>query len=104
MQFLTFTNDYEALINADMAADAASGSNGGGDNSGGGDTGGNDEGPSTETEAPETSAAPETTVAPETTEAAEDEGGCGSAIGFAIVPVALTAGGVCVMRRKKKDD
>ncbi len=37
------------------------------------------------------------------TAAAPDEGGCGSSVGFALVPAALTAATVCV-KRKKKDD
>ena len=113
MQFLTFTNDYEALIAADMAADDAGDDNNDDNNTNDGNTNsgntndGTNGGNNTETEPAETETetnAPETTAAPETTETAEEKGGCGSAIGFAIVPVALTAGGVCVMRRKKKDD
>ena len=103
LQFLTFTNDYDTLIKADMAADAAGGNNGS-DNSDGDSTGGNDEGSSTETRAPETSATPETTAAPETTVATEEKSGCGSTVGFAVLPVALMAGGMCVAKRKKKDD
>ena len=61
------------------------------------------EGEGTETKVTETKA-PEKTAAPETTGTTEAKGGCGSAIGFAIVPVALTAGAICMIKRKKKDD
>ena len=102
MQFLTFTNDYEALIAADMAADDAAG-----DNTETEPTETETEPTETETKPTETETetkAPEKTAAPETTGTTEEKGGCGSAIGFAIVPVALTAGAICMIKRKKKDD
>ena len=45
---------------------------------------------------------PATPDAPQTT-AAPDEGGCGSSVGFALVPAALAVATVCVKRKKKED-
>jgi hypothetical protein len=45
---------------------------------------------------------PVTPDAPQTT-AAPDEGGCGSSVGFALVPAALAVATVCVKRKKKED-
>lgn len=112
LQFVTFTNDYVALITADKAADVAideaakNEENKGDDNANtpNGDSNA-DVTPAPETKAPETTA-PDTTEAKkdDETKAEEEKSGCGSVIGFAVVPVALVAGGACLIKRKKKED
>lgn len=108
VQFMTFTNDYVALVTADMAADAAGDS---GDNGDDGNNGGEDANTPEDTAADTTADTTAETVADtkadsEKTADTEEEkkSGCGSAIGFAIVPVAIAAGGACILKKKKKED